>query len=141
MKKFIITSFALCIAISSFSLSPNSESMVGDGTIPIRVINSLLNSYNSANIVSLINQAKNETGIDVNAIRYIISNKVEVTEFPYTIETKNTDKIEMNFTVPFGGNSTGPGYNNGSFHILTVDIFGATSRGDEKRGSTLNYTF
>ena len=46
----------------------------------------------------------------------------------------------MNFTVPFGGESYGDTYV-AEFRVLTVLMFGQTTRGDEMRGSALAYSF
>lgn len=59
------------------------------------------------------------TASNVDAIRYIdFAGKQAITFFPNQIVKKTDNKIELNFRVPFGGVSQGPGYINGEFHVI-----------------------
>lgn len=47
----------------------------------------------------------------------------------------------MNFRVPFGGSSSGPGYSDAKFYVIHQKIFGLTIRGNEIQGTEVTYDF
>ncbi len=104
-------------------------------------ITDLLKSHEKDGAIGVINRMENETGVRVDAIRYILNSKEAVTLFPFNIEKGNMSKIEKSFVVPFGGKSSGVGYSNGTFHVLYQDIFGFTIRDKEVRGTLLRYHY
>ena len=103
-------------------------------------IGHILTNINSSGAQRIIEQLKKDKGVSVDAIRLIVNATESVTLFPDRLEAKHTKKIEMNFTVPFGGESYGDTYV-AEFRVLTVLMFGQTTRGDEIRGSALAYSF
>ena len=79
---------------------------------------------------------------NVDAVRYIdYLTKQAITFFPNLFVKKNTNKIEMNFRVPFGGYSQGPGYSDAKFYVIHQKIFGLTVRDNEIRGTEINYNY
>ena len=82
------------------------------------------------------------TASNVDAIRYIdFAGKQAITFFPNQIVKKTDNKIELNFRVPFGGVSQGPGYINGEFHVIHQKLFGVTVRNNEIRGTDISYLY
>lgn len=82
------------------------------------------------------------TASNVDAIRYIdFAGKQAITFFPNQIVKKTDKKIELNFRVPFGGVSQGPGYINGEFHVIHQKLFGVTVRNNEIRGTDISYLY
>ena len=97
-------------------------------------------NFNCNAVRQVIDQIQKDEGISIDAIRFIVNAKEAVTLFPDRIKKGNTKKIEMNFTVPFGGDSYGNTYE-AKFRVLGVLIYGQTTWEDEIRGSALLYSF
>lgn len=47
----------------------------------------------------------------------------------------------MNFRVPFGGYSQGPGYSDAKFHVIHQKFFGLTVRDNEIQGTEISYNY
>lgn len=85
---------------------------------------------------------KEATEFNVDAIRYIDTfAKKAITFFPNSVIKENTNKIEMNFRVPFGGNSKGPGYSDAKFYVIHQRIFGITIRDNVICGTEVVYNY
>lgn len=92
--------------------------------------------------ITWANVEKEVSEFNVDAVRYIdASANQAITFFPNRLIKKNTNKIEMNFRVPFGGSSSGPGYSDAKFYVIHQKIFGLTIRGNEIQGSEVTYDF
>lgn len=79
---------------------------------------------------------------NVDAVRYIDgSTNQAITFFPNSVVKRNTNKIEMNFRVPFGGYSKGPGYSDAKFYVIHQRIFGITIRDNVICGTEVVYDF
>lgn len=92
--------------------------------------------------ITWANVEKEVSEFNVDAVRYIdASANQAITFFPNRLIKKNTNKIEMNFRVPFGGSSSGPGYSDAKFYVIHQKIFGLTIRGNEIQGTEVTYDF
>ena len=92
--------------------------------------------------VNWINVESTCLASNVDAIRYVDYNsKQAITFFPNQIVARTDNKIELDFRVPFGGVSQGPGYNDGDFHVIHQKFYGLTQRGSEIRGTEVDYLY
>lgn len=114
-------------------------------TIMLKTNDQILSAINEG-----VNYAQtNGVNVVVSGVRYILDDQHAVTRFPNFRSSGDFSCIEMDWIVPFGGQTTcsaslltgsGDMAYLGQYYVLGCTISGRSTRGNEIRGSVMVYT-